>query len=138
MNSNIHCRSDPGYNDQRMRPCYSILTFLFPSAEHSRDYAAPDAFAFSCSSSFLRAARIISSRRLCRFACLSLLSALHDFAFGRSSCVGCETWLSFEDKLYRVMRSGCAGLAGVGAARVGAGAVRGAGVGIWKDAGACL
>jgi hypothetical protein len=94
------------------------------------------AFAFSCASSFLRAAKIISSLRLCRFACLSVLSALHDFAFGCSSCAGCSGRLSLEDRLYRVIKSGCVGLAGVAAARAGVGAVRGAGVGIWKDAGA--
>lgn len=66
----------------------------------SRIYAG--ALPFSCASIFRLAARIISSLLLCRFICLSFLSALHAF-FGCSSAAGSED--SFEDKLYLVIRS---------------------------------
>jgi hypothetical protein len=115
---------------------YTAASYIHPPLQHIKPHDC-EAFAFSCASSFRLAAKIISSLRLCKFACLSLLSALHDFAFGCSSCIGCGCWPSLEERLYRVIKSGCAGLAGVAAARAGVGAARGAGVGIWKDAGAC-
>jgi hypothetical protein len=115
---------------------YTAASYIHPPLKRTEAHDC-EAFAFSCASSFRLAARIISSLRLCRFACLSLLSALHDFAFGCSACVGSVRWPSLEERLYRVIKSGCAGLAGVAAARAGVGAARGAGVGIWKDAGAC-
>lgn len=59
---------------------------LFPLLSIFRNHAdVSDAFAFSFSSSFLRAAKIISSRLRCRFACLSVLSCDHAFCFGCSS-----------------------------------------------------
>lgn len=113
----------------RHEPC------IFQRTQHTSLYtAAPEAFAFSCASSFLRAARIISSLRRCRFACLSVLSVLQAFDFGCSSCAGCDASEIFADRLYLVIRSGCEGRAGVAAGRTGAGEARGPG--IWKDGGA--
>lgn len=90
---------------------------------HASAFASP----FSCCSNFLLAARIISSLLLCRFACLSLRSALHDFAFGWSASESAELWLIFEVKLYRVIRSGCVGCCGAGVALVGVAVERGSG-----------
>lgn len=70
-------------------------------------------FAFSFPSSFLRAANIISSLLRCRFACLSFLSCDQAFAFGESSAGGSPVAFNFDDRLYRVIRSGCDGFAGV-------------------------
>jgi hypothetical protein len=106
------------------------LPALSPPLRHA--YAAAP-FPFSCASSFRLAARIISSFLFCIFFCLSFLSWLHALAFGCSSATG-STWLNFEDRLYRVIRSGCAGFADIVAARRGVAA--GVGVGIWKDGGA--
>ena len=121
--------------------CQSIVQRVetlnyFPSDVTQNLYAAaPEAFAFSCASSFLRAARIISSLLRCRLACLSFLSALQAFFFGCSSCSVCGTWFSLEERLYLVIRSGCDGFTGAAAALTGAGEARGAG--IWKEGGAC-
>lgn len=95
---------------------------------------APEAFALSFSSIFLLAARIISSLFLCRLDWRSVRSALHALVLGFSSA-GSGVWLSFDVRLYRVMRSGCDGLAAAATGLVGA---AGAGAaGSWNDAGAC-
>jgi len=99
---------------------------------HSFIYAG--AFPFSCASNFRLAAKIISSLLRCKFICRSFLSALHTF-FGAASFSGSSLCASFSDRLYRVIRSGCAGFA---AGRADATRVRaaGAGVGMLKLGGA--
>jgi hypothetical protein len=100
-----------------------------------RCYAdVPEAFARSFSSIFLLAAKIISSLFLCRFDWRSLRSALQAFVLGFSSGDS-GVWLSFDVRLYRVIRSGCDGLAAAATGLVG---TTGAGAaGCWNDAGAC-
>ena len=92
-------------------------------------------FSFSFSSIFRRAARIISSLRFCMLDCLSLRSWLHAFGLGDSSVGGCAVWPTLEDKLYRVIRSGCAGFR-AGEADGACVVLERRGTGSWKDAGA--
>lgn len=67
---------------------------------HHADVAGPFAFSFSCASIFRRAASIISSRRRCRFACLSFLSADHAFGFAaESDATGSEIAPNFDTRL---------------------------------------
>lgn len=96
---------------------------------------AYEAFAFSFSSNFRLAARIISSLLFCRLDCLSFLSWLHAFALGCSSGARSDVCDSFDDRLYRVMRSGCTFFATGTGVRAGTAAARGAGGA--NDAGAC-
>lgn len=92
----------------------------------------PVAFAFS--SIFLRAARIISSRLRCRLACLSFRSCDHFFCCCDSDEGSSGAELSFDFRLYRVIKSGCVGFEGVAARRVG----RGCGCGGLKEGGGCI
>jgi hypothetical protein len=99
-------------------------------------HAAPaPAFSLSFSSIFLLAARIISSLLRCRFAWRSVRSWLHALALGFSSSSAGASCPTFEARLYRVMRSGCAGF---GAAGARAGVAAGRGAGTVKDAGAYI
>lgn len=94
---------------------------------------APEAFALSFSSIFLLAANIISSLFLCRLVCRSFRSALQALVTGFSS-VGSGVRLTFEAKLYRVIRSGCEGFVAAATGLVG---TAGAGAaGSWNEAGA--
>lgn len=102
-------------------------------SSHALYYAeVPEAFARSFSSIFRLAARIISSLFLCKFDWRSLRSALQ--AFLGFSSVGSGVWLSFEVRLYRVIRSGCDGLAAAATGLVGTTGVGAAGS--WNDVGA--
>ena len=105
-------------SSKRAPKCYqesssiSIPSFLLqPASAHHAE--VPDVLAFSFSSIFLRAAKIISSRRRCRFACRSFLSCDHAFCFGCCSDVDVSgVDASFDARLYRVIRSGGDGFAG--------------------------
>ena len=75
----------------------NVIPFLSIIPNHTD---VSDTFAFSFSSSFLRAAKIISSRLRCRFACLSVLSCDHAFCFGCSSgAVVSELAAIFDERL---------------------------------------
>lgn len=105
----------------------------------SHDHAAfCSDFAFC--SIFRLAARIISSLRRCRFACLSFLSWLQAFDLGCCSVSVAVVWPTLEVRLYRVIRSGWAGFAGclgvVCAWPVVGVAVRDGGS--WKVGGGCI
>jgi hypothetical protein len=93
---------------------------------------------FSASSNFRLAARIMSSLLFCSNACLSLLFADHAcFCFLPLSGAESESggvsgaWLIFEERLYRVIRSGWVDLGRAAVAR----AIGVEGMGGWKEMG---
>lgn len=120
--------------------CAPTTSKNHPPAPSPPPYSTPPAAPSRALSSailasiFLRAARIISSRRLFSSVCLSSLLALHpsDAALASSA----SALLSLLWRLYRVMRSGCFGRAGcfcagvLAAGAVGVGGGRG-----WKVTG---
>lgn len=132
---------------------FSTRTIDAPSNAHSPcerpTQAVPPAPALSLSSIFLRAANIISSLRRCSSCCLSFLFCDHagflpEFApvlvpapasTGEGS-IGADD-PTFEERLYRVIRSGCEGF-GLTAAAPGRAPVdvddRGGSCG-WKEGG---
>lgn len=76
-------------------------------------YDVPAAFCFS--SIFRRAAKIISSLLLWKFACLSVLLELQPALCAASASAGsAPVDTTFDERLYRVIRSGCDGLFGFG------------------------
>lgn len=100
------CTLKTPYNSKRLllSPC------AFSHRRHHDDFSAAAFSAATLASIFLRAWRIISSRRFCSSVCLSSLLVLHFFAAASASAASAsDCSLSLSCRLYRWIRFGCAG-----------------------------